>query len=780
MTGSNTFQILQYNLHKSKDTVTVPLLADSATRKFQVLAVQESWINPYIQTSYNPASSSFWLAIQERRDTRVAFYISKDIPPTSWSVRYVTPDLAVLSIQVMFQDSERHIKIYNIYNPPPVSTSDSVGPTTLWELRQDLETYPSEHIIILGDLNLHHPSWNSRTRLTQHAYADLLINITDDFGLQLLTPQGLETWSARGTHSTIDLAFATPFLSEAAIRCDIVRELDHHSDHLPIRTEFQLQVVHNEPAPRKAWEKLDEEQLLRVLSADPAFRTTVNLVTEEQIEHRVAQIHTALLKAIDQTVPWSKPCCFSQSFWTPQCTALTLRARQLRRQAPNSNEYRSAVQAKKRAIRTAKTAHFREQMHKATEKPNGIWKLAKWARTKSHLPPPLPQFPDLNTPEGVATTFEEKEQAFRAKFFPPPPEADLSDIEGYVYSPPLPSQSLLTVEEVENAIRRPKPTKALGLTGIPHSVLQKSLKVTAGPITGLFQACISCGYHPLAFKKARTVALRKQGGERDYRKVGSYRPVALLESLGKALERIVADRLSSLAEEHSLLPKFQMGERPKRDTITALDLLIEQIHTVWNSGSQWVATMLCLDITGAYNFASYPRLLHILRRLRIPTWIVGWVESFLQNRFSTIRIASEESELRPVQNGIPQGSPISPILYLFFNEELIRICNGIGLRSSAFGFVDDINILAWGKSTELNCSTLTRVHSQCIDWAKRHGSAFSPSKYELIHLTRHPKRFNLAATIALDGTTVKPSTHVRILGIEIDSKLRWGPHVRKV
>lgn len=161
MTGKKTFQILQYNLHKSKDAVTVPLLADLRTREFQVLAVQEPWINPYMYTSYNPTSSNFWLAIQECRDSRVAFYISKDIPPTSWSVRYINPDLVVLNIKVMFEDTERHIQIYNIYNPPPVSTSDSAGPTSLRELRQDLEAHESEHIIILGDLNLHHPLWNN-------------------------------------------------------------------------------------------------------------------------------------------------------------------------------------------------------------------------------------------------------------------------------------------------------------------------------------------------------------------------------------------------------------------------------------------------------------------------------------------------------------------------------------------------------------------------------------------------------------------------------------------
>ena len=117
--------------------------------------------------------------------------------------------------------------------------------------------------------------------------------------------------------------------------------------------------------------------------------------------------------------------------------------------------------------------------------------------------------------------------------------------------------------------------------------------------------------------------MRKPGKDKDYTKVGSYRPIALLESLGKALERIIASRLTTLAENYNLLPKFQMSARTKRDTITALDLLTEQIHTIWNCGNQWVASMLCLDMAGAFDNASHPRLLHILRRLGIPTWIVN-------------------------------------------------------------------------------------------------------------------------------------------------------------
>src|SRR5580692_1836275 len=83
-----------------------------------------------------------------------------------------------------------------------------------------------------------------------------------------------------------------------------------------------------------------------------------------------------------------------------------------------------------------------------------------------HLSPPVPQFPDLHTSNGLATTFEEKEQALRAKFFPLPPEADLRNIEGYVYPQQLPGQDWLTVEEVKRTICRPKASKAPGLTGV--------------------------------------------------------------------------------------------------------------------------------------------------------------------------------------------------------------------------------------------------------------------------------------------------------------------------
>ena len=95
-------------------------------------------------------------------------------------------------------------------------------------------------------------------------------------------------------------------------------------------------------------------------------------------------------------------------------------------------------------------------------------------------------------------------------------------------------------------------------------------------------------------------------------------------------------------------------------------------------------------------------------------------------------------------------------------------------------FVDDTTLLAYGSSTEANCRTLTRAHDRCLDWARRYGASFAPEKYELIHLARRPKRFNMRAQLQLGGIAKEPGTSVRILGVWLDPKLRWGEHVKVI
>jgi hypothetical protein len=72
--------------------------------------------------------------------------------------------------------------------------------------------------------------------------------------------------------------------------------------------------------------------------------------------------------------------------------------------------------------------------------------------------------------------------------------------------------------------------------------------------------------------------------------------IALLDTMSKALKSIMAKRLSDIAETHHMLPDARMRARRKRSVISALDLLVDQVHT-----AKYVASMLSLDVVGAFD-----------------------------------------------------------------------------------------------------------------------------------------------------------------------------------
>jgi Reverse transcriptase (RNA-dependent DNA polymerase) len=125
---------------------------------------------------------------------------------------------------------------------------------------------------------------------------------------------------------------------------------------------------------------------------------------------------------------------------------------------------------------------------------------------------------------------------------------------------------------------------------------------------------------PQQWREARTIALRKPGKPL-YSDPGAWRPIALLNTMGKIIETLIAQWLSKAAEECHLLLDTQMGARVRRSAETALELLTRQIHTIWSSKRR-VATLLSLDILGAFDTVNPTRLLDTLRKKGFPYWIV--------------------------------------------------------------------------------------------------------------------------------------------------------------
>ncbi|ODM23022.1 hypothetical protein SI65_00611 [Aspergillus cristatus] len=413
-----------------------------------------------------------------------------------------------------------------------------------------------------------------------------------------------------------------------------------------------------------------------------------------------------------------------------------------------------------------------------TESIEGFWKLARWARRRGGVQPTYT--PTLHAGNQTYDTPERKAQVLQETLFPPPPEADLSDIPDYEYPEPL-QMPAITEKEVCQAVRQAAPNKAPGPDGIPNLTLHHALAIPVflDHLTNLFNTCLQLGYCPEHFRKSTTVVLRKPG-KPDYADPKAYRPIALLNTIRKALEAVIASRISYMVEAHSLLPQTHVGGRRGRSCEHAIHLLLERVLASWRTGAL-VATLLTLDVSGAFDNTAHKRLIHNLRKRRVPINAVNWIASFLHHRITDIVLMEGATGQFTTDTGIPQGSPLSPILYLFYNADLIdQIHEAYPGKATVTGYIDDICILVWSQAAAANCRRLEQIHKIAEQWEAQHASKFAPAKYGLIHLWQKVRgvprplsstNASTNASVKVQGVEVKPVPTLHYLGVQLDQHL---------
>ncbi|MDN6490718.1 MAG: hypothetical protein L0K41_10005 [Yaniella sp.] len=167
-----------------------------------------------------------------------------------------------------------------------------------------------------------------------------------------------------------------------------------------------------------------------------------------------------------------------------------------------------------------------------------------------------------------------------------------------------------------------------------------------------------------------------------------------------------------------------------------------------------------------------------LQARRIPTIARKWSASFMSDRHASIGFDDFRTPMKPLANaGLAQGSPLSPILFAFFNADLVD--QPVDHHGGASAFIDDYFRWRVGSSAEAN---LAKIQTEDIprieEWARQTGSCFAAEKTELIHLTRK-KREHLEGQIVVNGIIARPSATAKLLGVVFDQELRWKDHVQQ-
>jgi ribonuclease HI len=758
-------------------------LRDPIVLQAHVIAIQEPWSNKYDDTTHQPARMTHQLLYPKANASdniraRVALYINKKIDPAKWTHIVVSFDYQILHLQYQRGEQSHDLYIHNIYNEPKSSTFNLLDR----ELTRLGRSQTIGHLI-LGDMNVHHPAWGGPGTKIDNEGTELL-EIVDRHEIELATEEGIVTWERGQSKSTIDLTFLSANLFNRLILIERADTVQHDSDHWPIRTRIDIETPVNEPPKRRNWAATDIKLLTETLERDLTVPNLAN-ASKSHIEITTVAFTSAIRHAVDITVPWARPSEWSNPDFTPECKEAVRTCRRLRRIHSNTHNpwvwraYLRARNRKKRLVSKSLRLGHRRRVQQATEQgPQGLWRLARWARTRkgayeSGITPTL-----QSTDGRTAETVEAKTALLSESFFPAIPEADLADIDDAIYPQQLPFPEIPR-HEIQRVVRSTPPDKAPGEDGIPNSFWHKivSIPVVLDTLYQVYNACIRIGYNPSHFQRSITVVLRK-GGDRDYRTPKAYRPVALLNTLGKFLEAIVARRISYAMEAEGLLPRSHLGGRKGISTDHAIQIILDRIRRAWGEGFE-VVSMLLLDVSGAYDNAHHSRLLN-MRKRRLGHF-VPWVAAFLTGRSTRIKIPEGVSDRIPTSTGIPQGSPISPILYLIYNSDLIEDCAEVADHVSTSGWVDDVGLIASGHTESETIGKLQKASAIADQWALRHASVFDKKKYQLIHFVnpRSGLTPNLQPITLQYGTQKEASTAVKYLGIWLDSELTFDTHREK-
>lgn len=281
------------------------------------------------------------------------------------------------------------------------------------------------------------------------------------------------------------------------------------------------------------------------------------------------------------------------------------------------------------------------------------------------------------------------------------------------------------------------------------------------------------GFHPTALKRAFGVVLPKPN-KPDYTSPAAYRIIVLLETVSKILERIMTYRLHAFASASGLIHPHQCGSIKGLSTADAATTLIHEVRLLQRAGLK--VSSLFLDVKGGFDHVVPSTLADTLTSKNTPPYMVQWVLSFLTDRSCTLLFPGSPKQSLPVAVGVPQGSPISPLLFCIYVAPL-HIDPKPGITIS---YVDDFAFTVASHNYQQNALLLEEAFKTASSTGNPRNIHFSLPKTELIHWQTPADRSPPPqSTVTLNQTIFHPKPEIRWLGLQLTQRLTTFNHFAK-
>lgn len=318
--------------------------------------------------------------------------------------------------------------------------------------------------------------------------------------------------------------------------------------------------------------------------------------------------------------------------------------------------------------------------------------------------------------------------------------------------------------ETWEAIENLNPKKSTS-GNIPTNILKLVAKDICIPLTDCINNCINDGVFPDDLKLANVIPIHK--GEDSCLKE-NYRPISLLPAISKVVEKLLANRINAFME--SKLSKFLCGFRSGYSTQHALFRLLQK----WQSFLDKSGTIgsILMDLSKAFDSLPHDLLIAKLAAYGFHHTSLKLLLSYLSNRFQRTKVGSKFSDWLRVILGVPQGSILGPLLFNIFINDLLLII----ISTEICNFADDNTLYSCHFSLKPVLANLEIDLRNCLKWYELNQLAVNPKKFQLIILgVKNPN-----VTLNIGKQTIKCSDYVKLLGVYIDSKLKFDIHINNI
>lgn len=327
-----------------------------------------------------------------------------------------------------------------------------------------------------------------------------------------------------------------------------------------------------------------------------------------------------------------------------------------------------------------------------------------------------------------------------------------------------------TITEVKNTITNLKNNCAPGEDKITKHDLIILFEIIGNIIVTLMNNILSTGNFPEELKVAKITPIFKKGSRSEF---GNYRPISVLNTFSKIVEKIIKSRLIGFVEKNFKFDKYQYGFQTKSNTLSTTSDLIEYISTELDKNKY----VLCvfIDLQKAFDTVNIDILLEKLNQMGIRGVAQSLMETYSKKRKHFTVINKSKSSDTELNVGVAQGSVLGPIQYLLYVHSL----QFLGLNARYYKFADD-TVLVFSDSNSKNLETLVNSNLRLYySWLCNNKLSINVTKtvYMIISQKNKPK---CVIDVYLNDVKLKEVSEYKYLGLILTNQLSWDAHIESI